>query len=522
MPDDKAAVLRNTPPDTDAHRLRTFIDKLAASGQLEIVDRTVALADLATHLEGNPQAVLFTRAGPENAHVVGNVMGGRARLAAAFGVPEDALIAEVMRRVREPQPVTEVAREDAPVQEVVRTGEDADLTRLPVPFQHGRDGGPYFSATLDFVTDPATGRTNVGCRRLMLRGRRTTGIDLQAPSDLRAIYQDALARGERLPVAFVVGAHPADHVAGTMRVPMDETELVARLRGAPLAIVKCLTNDVRVPADAEIVLEGYIHEDGYNADEGPYGEFLGYYGVMKQNPLFHVTAVTMRRDALFQTTTISGRSMQTTDNAYLNAIKTETSVWSALETAVRDPVAVYATEAAGGMFNLRISLRQRVPGESRNAIAAAFGCMGNVKNVFVVDDDVDIFDDGQMEWALATRFQPDRDLVVESGFRVIPLDPSLAGTRTGAKAGFDLTWPFGQRDRLEYSVPAPPEVEGRRFDSVRTALEDGAKTFEQLMAAVGTRDGRDVVVALEALRQDKALVRTSDGGYALRQEGNPE
>ena len=118
-------------------------------------------------------------------------------------------------------------------------------------------------------------------------------------------------------------------------------------------------------------------------------------------------------------------------------------VWRALETAVREPLNVFATPSSGGMYTLRVSLRQRVPGEARNAIAACFGALVNVKNVFVVDPDIDIFSDEQMEWALATRFQPDRDFVCASGFRTIPLDPSLEGAALGSKGGFDLTMPPG-------------------------------------------------------------------------------
>src|SRR5437762_5053025 len=135
----------------------------------------------------------------------------------------------------------------------------------------------------------------------MLRGKTTTGVDLVSPSDFRAIYEAALARGERLPVSFAVGSHPVDHVAATMRLPVDELGLISSLRNAPLAVVKCVTNDIKVPADSEIVLEGYLGKEGYCEAEGPYGEFLGYYGAVKRNPVFHCTAITRRRDALFQT-----------------------------------------------------------------------------------------------------------------------------------------------------------------------------------------------------------------------------
>jgi UbiD family decarboxylase len=317
-------------------------------------------------------------------------------------------------------------------------------------------------------------------------------------------------------VAFVVGSHPVDYVAAVMRLPVDELGLVASLRDAPLPVVKCVSCDIRVPADAEWVLEGYLDERGHVEAEGPYGEFLGYYGAVKQNPVFHLTAVTRRRDALFQTATIGGKSLGRTDTAQLNALRTEVMVWRALETAVREVKAVFVTPSSGGMYTLRIAMRQRVPGEARNAIAASFGCLANVKHVFVVDPDIDIFSDEQMDWALATRFQADRDLVVQSGFRTLPLDPSLRGARTGSKAGFDLTLPFGVAGGIESTIPEPPRFEGTRFASVEAALKDGPKTFEALMAAVASRDGREVVLALEKLRAAERLSREKDGRYALR------
>src|SRR6202044_2432478 len=144
-----------------------------------------------------------------------------------------------------------------PVQQVVLTGDDADLTQLPINLQHGLDGGPYISAAIDYARDAKTGLMNVGVRRLMLRGRQEAGVDVVSPSDLRAIYEASLARGERLPVSFVVGAHPLDYIAPPMRLPVNELGLVASLRNGPLPVVKCVTNDLLVPADAEYVLEGY-------------------------------------------------------------------------------------------------------------------------------------------------------------------------------------------------------------------------------------------------------------------------
>jgi UbiD family decarboxylase len=504
--------------DFERFRLRRFLDSLAPD-ELERRDADTDLADVAQALEGNPKAVWFTRAGSERAQLAGNVAASRSRLAAAFGTTRENLLGEVLRRLGNPGEVVEVAREQAPAQQVVLTGDQADLTALPAHLQHGLDGAPYISASVDVALNRETGWSNVGMRRLMLRGRREAGVDLNTPSDLRAMYQAQVKRGEKLPIAFVVGSNPIDHVAATMRLLGDELQLMAALRAAPLPVVKCATSDLRVPADAEYVLEGYLDERGYVESEGPYGEFLGYYGAVKTNPVFHLTAIARRRDAVFQTSTISGRTLALTDTAQLNALRAEATLWRALETAVRGLRAVYAVPASGGQFNVRVAIEQRVPGEARNAIAAVFGCLVNVKHVFVTDPDVDVFSDEQIDWALATRFQADRDLVLASGFRAVPLDPSLAGGRVTAKAGFDLTLPFlapGERRAMEHRVPEPPRYEGGRFDSIETALRDGAKFFVELMAATGSRDGREIVRALEALRGTGRLARDAEGRYALK------
>ena len=501
--------------DFDRFRLRRFVEDLPPE-ELEIRREPIDLADVAAVFEDNAKAVWFRAAGPERHELVGNVTGSRSRIARAFGVASNELTAEIRRRLQRKADLVEVSSAEAPAQEVILTGEDADLTTLPVHLQHGEDGAPFISAAMDFTIDPDRGWTNVGFRRMMLRGRAETGVDLNSPSDLRAIYEASVAAGKPLPISFVVGAHPVDQVAAVMRLPVDELPLLAQLRAAPLPVVKCVTNDIRVPADAEWVLEGFLDPRGYVESEGPYGEFLGYYGSVKRNPVFHLTAITRRRDALFQTSTIGGRSLGLTDTAVLNGVRTEVMIWRALETAVREPLAVYATGSSGGMFNLRIALRQRVPGEARNAIAACFGASPNVKNVFIVDPDIDVFSDAQMDWALATRFQPDRDLVLMSGMRTLPLDPSLIGSRTGAKAGFDLTWPFGSGNRMEARVPAPPVYDGARFPSLEAALRDGPKFFAQLMAAIGSRDGREIVLELDALRGTGALERDDEGRYLLR------
>ena len=207
-------------------------------------------------------------------------------------------------------------------------------------------------------------------------------------------------------------------------------------------------------------------------------------------------------------------------------MKTESAAWAALMASVREPLAVYATPSSGGMYNIRISLRQRVPGEARNAICAVFGSMAEAKHVFAFDADIDVFSDEQVDWALATRFQADRDLMVASGMRVVPLDPSLGGARTGAKMGFDCTIPFGKANAFEWAVPAAPKMpaaapaaagDGARV-SVVDILTHGPASFVELMAAFGSRDGREIVRELDPLYAANRLGRLDNGRYVLKDD----
>src|SRR5882757_6461539 len=219
----------------DRFRLRHFMEELVEAGECRVIPEPIDLIDVAARLDGEEKAVWFKAVGPERSELVGNVVGSRRRLALAFKVPPNELPLRLRTAAASSIAPTEVASSQAPVHEVVEIGPAADLLSLPVHLQHGMDGAPYISASIDFARDPATGGTNIGVRRLMLRGARSAGVDLNAPSDLRAIYQQACEKGERTEVAYVVGSHPIDLLAGTAsnRVS-DEFSLMGGLRGAPL------------------------------------------------------------------------------------------------------------------------------------------------------------------------------------------------------------------------------------------------------------------------------------------------
>jgi UbiD family decarboxylase len=396
-------------------------------------------------------------------------------------------------------------------------GDDIDLNKLPFHVQHECDGGAYISSGIDFSVDPATGKPNVGCRRLMLRSKNTMRSNLSGFSDLRRIYLGCVARGEKLPVTFAIGSHPLDYLAAGLKLPVDEFGLVATLRGEPVPMVRGLTNGILAPADAEMTIEGYFDELGYRELEGPYGEFMGYYGPVHIDPVFHVTAVTMRKDPLFQTVFHSGRMLSRTDSGNLGAVNAEVRMWRTLRAAHIEPTAVRCIAAANGRQHVRVALKPTVPGQARLAIAALFA-IPFVKQVFIVDDDVDVFSDEQMEWAMCIRFRADRDIVLGEGYPAQYMDVMTdKDTRTLTKAGFDLTAPFDYPKTIEVRTPKAPVYNkaAKRCKTAREALAEGPMFFAQIMEAVGSEDGREISMELDELREAGLLTRLEPNGEWL-------
>ena len=319
-----------------------------------------------------------------------------------------------------------------------------------------------------------------------------------------------VARG--LPITFTVGSHPLDFFAATTRKPGDELDLIATFRGGPAAVVKSLTNDIRVPADAEMVLEGYLDERGYVEPEGPFGEYMGYYGSIHMDPVFTCTAITMRSDVMHQTLQHgSAFVMDQCDSACISALRYEAEAMQILKSVVRQPIAVCVRETSGGSSGLRISIKQSFFGEARNAIAALFGGIRPLKHIWVFDEDINIRDERQVEWAFGTRFQADQDIVMLTGIMAMTMDPSLQGRRTGAKAGFDCTKPFGRDGDIPLTRSAARVFAGSaRFQTVEQALESGPSFYADLVEAIGSDDGRDVACALNFAKTASSAATATD------------
>jgi 2,5-furandicarboxylate decarboxylase 1 len=505
--------------DLDKFRLRRFVDKLIELDEVEIRDESVSLTDLSSIIESTTKAVLFKKAGLEKIEMIAKAAGSRKRLVAALGSTPQTVYEDLLSRFANPKKSVEIPSDEAPVHAVKITGKDVDISKLPFHPQHEFDGSCYISSGIDYTRDPVTGRSNVGSRRLSLRNRYEAGTNVTAPSDLKRIFQACAARKERLPISFTIGAHPLDFIAATHRQQGDEHHMLSTVRGESAPLVKCLTNDILVPADAEIVIEGYLDERGYFEPEGPYGEYMGYYGAIHMDPVFVCTAVTMRKDVMHQTLQHgTAFVLDQTDSANITALRTEATAMRILKHACSEPVAVCMRPLSGGSGTLRVSLKQNRIGEARNAILALLGGIGRLKQVQVFDEDIDIHDDRQVEWAFGTRFQGDQDIIVVNGMMGMPMDPSLNGRRTGAKVGFDCTGPFGHSGAIIHTRCAAKVFSGHaKFQTVRQALESSPMFYSHIVEAVGSQDGREVACELDRMRAEGMLGRDKDGRYHLVQ-----
>jgi len=421
-----------------AQDLRSFLDLIKRRKPEDFlivskeIDPAYELTALVVKLEREAKRrpiLLFERVKGTKFPVLTNLHASRSRLAAAMGVEPEETQRAYLRAMDKPIPPKVVAT--GPVKEVVLTGARVNLGDLPPILHHEGDAGAYVTAAISFAKDPTAPVWNCAYNRLQIKGRDTTSIHLTTAKHLWEFHRIAEARGEPLPVAFAIGVHPAIALGALAIGSIDEDEraIMGGLLGEPLELVKCETSDVLVPAHAELVIEAEILPRERTA-EGPFGEFTGYSLGERQREVVRVKAITHRRDALYQDITVAHL-----DHLLLSTIPIEANLYRAVRAMVPSIKAVRVP----GPFTCYVSIEQRVPGQAKNAILAALGADLYMKRVVVVDQDVDVFDDRQVNWAIATRCQPDRDIPIITNARGSDLDPSARDDGQTAKWGVDAT-----------------------------------------------------------------------------------
>ncbi|MDP6086839.1 MAG: UbiD family decarboxylase [Nitrospinota bacterium] len=380
--------------------------------------------------------------------IICNLVAGRRSLAKALETPEHRLAEEFSGRLKEY--IDPALVEDPPFRQVVLTGEDADLARLPIPTYFPGDAGPYLTAGMLVAQHPDTGVVTEGYHRFQVKGPRKMGCSLHSRRRMFEYLRLYEERGENMPAAVCLGLHPVVAM-GSLSYPPPEIskfQAVGGLFGEPMEIAKCATLDLHVPAWSEIVIEGEFLA-GARETEGPFGEFTGYFSARSTENVFQVNAISMREDAWFQ----SIASGMAGDHLTTVGCLREMEVRNALRKSIPGVKDVQIPNSGCAAFTAFISMRQTRPGEAKHAISIALGVDHYLKFVVIVDDDVDVFNDSDVIWAMTTRVQADRDLVIIPGALGAILDPSASEQGVTAKLGVDATKPtddpFAERLRMD-------------------------------------------------------------------------
>jgi 2,5-furandicarboxylate decarboxylase 1 len=428
---------------------RDALQRLRAAGRVKTLNREadpeLEIAALMKRLDG-AEALLFPKVKGHELPVIGNLLASQTNCEAAFGVGYREIREFVARALGSPVAPQKVAK--AACQENVHR--DFDLGRmLPVLRHTEADSGRFITAGIVIVKDPETGVYNASYHRLQLLGPKKTGVKLDFGRHLRLAYERAQKLKQDLPIAVCIGTDLAVHyTAATMGAQMpessDELAVAGGLRGSPLPVVKCVTQDLWIPAETEVVLEGKMKWQG-TVREGPFAEFIGYLSPEGDSPVFEVEALTHRNDPVYHAINGYGR-----ETVMLRKYVMEASLLKALQAAV--PIIHDAEMTAGGLhrFIAVLSVKKTNPqqeGLQRNAILAAFATLKDLDLVIAVDDDIDIRDPVDVEYALATRMEASRDVFV------IPDARGHEYVRAGkngvvAKLGIDATVPFEEKGRF--------------------------------------------------------------------------
>jgi UbiD family decarboxylase len=430
-----------------AQDLRTFVADFARAHPADVlrisesVDLEYDVQAIALELERRRRFPIlhFEKVRGHTMPIVSNVMASRRGLAFALGVEESELAETYARRLKDL--MKPVVLDTPPFRVRVRRGPELDLGGLPIPTYYPGDGGRYLTAGLVIARDPDTGVDTAGYHRFQLRGRDRMGVSLHSRRRMFEYQRRAEARGANLECAIALGLHPIVGM-GSLAYPAPEVskfEVVGGLFREPFAVRRAETVDVTVPAWAEIVIEGEIVAN-VREPEGPFGEFTGYFSRRSTEHVFVARAIALREGAWFQSIA-SGRAP---DHILPLGVLREAEIRNAVARVVPNVRAVHVPTSGGASFTAYVSIRQTRPGEAKHVIPIVLGVDHYLKLVVVVDEDIDVYDESDVLWALATRMQADRDLVVLGGSLGAILDPSASEQGVTAKLGVDATRPFGQ------------------------------------------------------------------------------
>jgi 4-hydroxy-3-polyprenylbenzoate decarboxylase len=442
--------------------LQNFIEVLEEKGELKRVhtevDRDLEITEILDRtVKQKGPAILFENVKDCDIPVVGNLFGTMERMKLALetdnlegiGIRMSELLrpkvpSGLIEKMKGISKVKELLSyppkivKKAPCQQVVKIGEEADLNEFPIIKCWPKDGGRYITLPLVFTKDPDTGERNVGMYRMQVYDSRTTGMHWQIHKHGAKHFNTAEKSNERLEVAVALGGDPATIFSAVAPLPegFDELVFAGFIRKKPVELVKCKTIGLEVPANAEIVLEGYVDPEERRT-EGPFGDHTGYYSLADLYPVFHITCITHKENPVYPTTIVGVPPME---DAYLG--KAVERIFLPLLRAQFPEIVDINLPIESVFHNLAIvSIKKRYPGHAKKVMLALWGLgqMMFTKVIVVVDHDVDIHNLSEVLWAVSTRIDPARDITIIERTPMDSLDHATPLSNLGSKIGIDAT-----------------------------------------------------------------------------------
>jgi 2,5-furandicarboxylate decarboxylase 1 len=419
--------------------LRTTLKTLGELNDIQTIDDSLStvfdIARLMKRFDGGP-ALRFRRVEGYQNELVSGICATQKRLASILHVPEDILHDEIVRSITTPMRLGEM--NDG---QVLENEAEPRLSRLPILTHYEKDTAPYITSAIVSAKSPDLKVENVSIHRMMVLDDRHVAIRI-VPRHLYRLCELVKRAGRKtLDVAVSLGLHPAILVAAASPAPfgVSEYEVANTLMGGKLSLIQCPHVAARAPADAEVVLEGRILLDK-EVNEGPFVDLTGTYDIIRKQPVVEIVGMMHRDDFLFQGLLPAGA-----EHILLMGLPYEARIWNTVKATIPGLKRVSLTPGGCGWLHAAVSIDKQSEGDGKAAILATLGAHPSLKHVVVVDEDIDVSNPLDVEWAIATRFRADRGLVVVDNVRTSSLDPSSdQETQIGAKMGLDATKSFSK------------------------------------------------------------------------------
>ncbi len=457
-------------PETSSYRdLRQFIARLEEEGELKRVkaevDRKYEIGALCKILNEKPNspALLFENVNGFPIPVVGQLLASDSRVAMALGLSQENVFDETVKRASQSIPPRLVS--SAPCQEVAMMGSEVDLTRLPICTNNPNDGAPYVTAGHVIIKDEEYGK-NLSIYRMMLVSKNEVTLRFTPGHDGYDFIKNAEKRGQKkFAVAVAIGVPPAVYVASQFepRLGVYELEIAGGLVGRPIEVVKCRTVDLEVPADSEIILEGELNIPAKTTREGPFGEFCGYTTeIVPDERVMLIKAVTHRKNPIYHNIWL-GKPPH--EHLFVDALTYAVAAYQELKPAYPAIKKIYAPPwGVSIVLIVQVEERLKRPGLIDQILAASlYTRSGKWKHVFVVDEDINIYDPNEVLWALTTRFQPASDMFIIPKGITSRLEPSSTSDGVTSKLMADLTIKKGFRGEVAEPTQALRNLVKKRW-----------------------------------------------------------